>query len=54
MFLFGGRESPRKMDTYDYASNTWSTSDMPDVGLDFNHFQAIEFEGLIWLLGPIG
>jgi hypothetical protein len=51
MFLFGGRESPRKMDTYDYASNTWSTSDMPDVGLDFNHFQAIEFEGLIWVIG---
>ena len=51
MYLFGGRESPRKMDTYDYASNTWSTSDMPDTGLDFNHFQAIEYEGLIWVIG---
>jgi hypothetical protein len=48
-YLFGGRESPRRLDAYDYASDTWSTS--APAPEDFNHFQAIEYEGLIWVIG---
>ncbi|QRM88294.1 T9SS type A sorting domain-containing protein [Lacinutrix sp. WUR7] len=48
-FLFGGRESPRVLDVYDYASNTWSNGGIAPV--DFNHFQAITYEGLIWVIG---
>lgn len=48
-YMFGGRESPRKMDTYDYTSDSWSEGASPP--LEFNHFQAVEFEGLIWVIG---
>ncbi len=48
-FLFGGRESPRVLDVYDYTSNTWSNGGMAPV--DFNHFQAVTYEGLIWVIG---
>lgn len=48
-YLFGGRESPETLDTYDYTSNTWTTS--ASAPLPFNHFQATEFEGLVWVVG---
>ncbi len=48
-FLFGGRENAQTLDTYDYTSNTWSTS--ASAPLPFNHFQAIEYEGLVWVVG---
>ncbi len=48
-FLFGGREMPRKLDTYDFASDTWTVNASPPI--DFNHFQATEYEGLVWVIG---
>ena len=48
-FLFGGRESPRKLEIYDYAINTWSEGGT--VPKPLNHFQATEYEGLIWVIG---
>ena len=51
-YLMGGRESPTTIDIYDYTSNTWQnlTNAMPS-GLEFNHFQATEYQGLIWVIG---
>jgi len=48
-YLFGGRENAQTLDTYDYASNTWSTSAL--APLPFNHFQATEYQGLVWVVG---
>jgi len=48
-YLFGGRESAQTLDTYDYTSNTWSTS--ASAPLPFNHFQATEYQGLVWVIG---
>ena len=48
-FLFGGRENAQTLDTYDYAGNSWSTS--APAPLPFNHFQALEHEGLVWVAG---
>ncbi|MFK7925209.1 MAG: malectin domain-containing carbohydrate-binding protein [Bacteroidia bacterium] len=49
-YLFGGRESPADLDVYDYQAKTWTTiaSSAPQ---DFNHFQALEYQGLIWVIG---
>ena len=48
-YMFGGREKSDKLDIYDYASNSWSVGAMaPEL---FNHFQATEYEGLIWVIG---
>ena len=47
-YLFGGRQSPQVLEIYDYASNTWTTgASAPE---QFNHFQATEFDGLIWVI----
>ena len=48
-YLFGGRENARTLDTYDYASDSWTTSAMAPI--EFNHFQATEYQGLIWIIG---
>jgi hypothetical protein len=48
-YLFGGRESPQVLDTYDYASDSWSAS--ASAPIPFNHFQATEYQGLIWVIG---
>lgn len=48
-FIFGGRESPKVVEIYDYTSNTWSQGAMAPV--DLNHFQAVTYEGLIWVIG---
>lgn len=47
--MFGGRESPKRLDVYDYASNTWSRGE--DAPENFNHFQAVFYEGLVWVIG---
>ncbi|WP_224484392.1 PKD domain-containing protein [Robertkochia aurantiaca] len=49
-YLFGGRQLPKNIDIYDYVTNTWTTlqSSAPQ---DFNHVQAVEYGGLIWILG---
>lgn len=48
-YLFGGRESPTKLEIYDFTSNTWSQG--ANVPYPLNHFQAIEYEGLIFVIG---
>jgi large repetitive protein len=48
-FLMGGREDAKRVDRYDYATNTWSTG--APAPKEFNHFQAVEYEGLIWIIG---
>ncbi len=48
-YLFGGRENPQTLDTYDYAADSWTTS--ASAPLPFNHFQATEYQGLIWVIG---
>lgn len=46
--ILGGRES-QTLDVYDYTSNTWAQGGTAPV--EFNHFQAISYEGLIWVIG---
>ena len=48
-YLFGGREDPQVLDTYDYVSDVWTTS--ASTPIPFNHFQATEYQGLIWVIG---
>ena len=50
-YIFGGRESPRRLEEYDYATNTWRVRASVPFGQDVNHFQATEFQGLIWVIG---
>ena len=51
-YLMGGRENARTIDIYDYASDTWSSIvDTGPFDYEFNHFQATEYKGLIWLIG---
>jgi N-acetylneuraminic acid mutarotase len=49
-YLMGGRESSQTIDIYDYATNTWSSL-INSAPLEFNHFQATEYQGLIWVIG---
>ncbi|WP_437371980.1 malectin domain-containing carbohydrate-binding protein, partial [Maribacter litoralis] len=51
-YLMGGRENPTTVDVYDYTSDSWEnlSNSMPG-NLEFNHFQATEFQGLIWVIG---
>jgi len=48
-YLFGGRENPQTVDTYDYTDDVWTTS--ASAPLPFNHFQATEYQGLVWVIG---
>lgn len=49
-YLFGGRENSSTLDVYNYQSKTWSQiSDSAPA--EFNHFQAVEYQGLIWVIG---
>ncbi len=49
-YLMGGRESARTIDVYNYTNNSW-TSLVNSAPLEFNHFQATEYQGLIWVIG---
>ncbi|PQJ15198.1 hypothetical protein BST99_05160, partial [Aureicoccus marinus] len=49
-YLFGGRENPRTLDLYNPTTKTW-TSISNSAPQDFNHFQAVEYQGLIWVIG---
>jgi N-acetylneuraminic acid mutarotase len=50
-YMFGGREQAYRMDIYNYASNTWTRGvETPDK-VELNHFQAVEYQGLIWVIG---
>ena len=49
-YLFGGRENPRTLDLYNPTTKTWSSINN-SAPQDFNHFQAVEYQGLIWVIG---
>ncbi|WP_394749386.1 malectin domain-containing carbohydrate-binding protein [Spongiimicrobium salis] len=49
-YVMGGRENATTVDVYDYANDSWEalTNSAPAA---FNHFQAVEYKGLIWVIG---
>ncbi|WP_020568721.1 malectin domain-containing carbohydrate-binding protein [Neolewinella persica] len=49
-YLFGGRENPTTLDVYDYQNKAWSQISN-SAPASFNHFQAVEYQGLIWVIG---
>ena len=49
-FLIGGRENPTTVDVYDFKNDNW-TALTDSAPFEFNHFQAIEYQGLIWVIG---
>ncbi|WP_113923014.1 LamG-like jellyroll fold domain-containing protein [Cognataquiflexum aquatile] len=49
-YVMGGRENANTIDVYNYKENTWRA--LSNVApLAFNHFQAIEYKGMIWVIG---
>jgi N-acetylneuraminic acid mutarotase len=48
-YMFGGREMSQQLDTYDYTNNKWTTG--ASAPQSFYHFQAVKYEGLIWVIG---
>ncbi|NJL15720.1 MAG: hypothetical protein HC913_23760 [Microscillaceae bacterium] len=48
-FLIGGRENAKIPDIYDYTTNTWTTG--AQAPIELNHYQALEYQGLIWAIG---
>lgn len=49
-YLMGGRENSMVVEIYDYGTNTWEgTTEAPPA--EFNHYQATEYQGLIWVIG---
>ncbi len=49
-YLLGGRESAKTIDIYDYSKDEWRS--LPNINPhSFNHFQAVTYEGLIWVIG---
>lgn len=51
-YLFGGRENATRLDRYDYTTNTWDAG--ATVPEEVNHFQALTYQGLIWVMGAFG
>ncbi|PZX52090.1 malectin domain-containing carbohydrate-binding protein, partial [Algoriphagus chordae] len=49
-FLMGGREQPTDVDIYDVGNDSWQTI-ANSAPFEFNHFQAVEYKGLIWVIG---
>jgi len=49
-FLMGGRENTKSIDSYNYETNTWTTASNV-APKEYNHFQAITYKGLIWIIG---
>ena len=49
-YLMGGRENARTLDIYDYTTDSW-TALVDSAPVEFNHYQAIEYQGLIWVIG---
>ncbi len=48
--MFGGRESAKKLDKYDFKTDTWS-SNSNFAPKEFNHFQATFYKGFVWVIG---
>ena len=49
-YLMGGRESAQTIDIYDYTTDTWASL-AGSAPFEFNHFQAVTYQGLIWVIG---
>ena len=49
-YVMGGRENATTLDVYDYATDSW-TSLVDSAPVEFNHYQAVEYQGLIWVIG---
>ena len=49
-YLMGGRENASTIDVYDYTSDSWNSL-VDSAPFEFNHFQATEYQGLIWVIG---
>ena len=49
-YLMGGRENAQTIDIYDYSTDSWASL-VNSAPFQFNHFQATEYQGLIWLIG---
>lgn len=49
-FLLGGRENAQTLEVYDIESKTWSPKPN-SIPKEFNHFQAVSYQGLIWVIG---
>ncbi len=49
-YLMGGRETD-VVERYDYSSDTWTA--LGSAPKFFSHFQAIEYQGLVWVIGAI-
>ena len=49
-YLMGGRENPTTIDVYDYTTDSWNAL-VDSAPFEFNHFQALEYQGLIWIIG---
>ncbi|OZV69332.1 Kelch repeat-containing protein [Winogradskyella aurantia] len=49
-YLMGGRENAQTMDVYDYATDSWISLNN-SAPFEFNHFQGVEYQGLIWVIG---
>lgn len=47
-YIFGGRESS-VVEEYNYSTNAWTT--VSTAPQEFNHFQAVTYQGLIWVIG---
>ena len=47
--MFGGRESANELDVYDFTNDSWSKGG--EAPLEFNHFQAVTYKGLVWVIG---
>ncbi len=49
-FLMGGRENAKSVNVYNYQTDNWDT--VSNIApKEFNHFQAITYQGLIWIIG---
>ncbi|TNJ42536.1 hypothetical protein KFZ70_02225 [Tamlana fucoidanivorans] len=48
--MFGGRESAKKLDIYNFNENTWRAA-RNQAPKEFNHFQATFYKGFVWVIG---
>lgn len=51
-YLMGGRESAQTIEIYDYTTDSWNSL-INSAPFEFNHFQATEYQGLIWVIGAL-
>ncbi len=49
--LVGGRENGSNVNIYDPATDTWTIGSAP--GFSIHHFQAVEYDGLLYMVGAM-